>query len=256
MTSDSVVVRSCSGIEEFQLCVALQKEVWNFADADLVPLRLFVVADKVGGQVVGAFDQGTLVGFALSVPGLRNGHCYLHSHMAAVRESHRNAGIGRKLKLFQRNDAIARGIDLIEWTFDPLEIKNAFFNIERLGAIAQRYTINQYGVTSSKLHGGLPTDRLIAEWWIRSKRVETLLSSAQRRLYQITKRIEVPADIYAWKAAPETRQKAADVQQRNQREFLHAFGQGLSVLGYERDARGNGSFLLGSWDENWSYASK
>jgi len=256
MTNDLVVVRSCSGIEEFQLCVTLQKEVWNFADADLVPLRLFVVADKVGGQVVGAFDQGTLVGFALSVPGLRNGHAYLHSHMAAVRESHRNAGIGRKLKLFQRNDAIARGIDLIEWTFDPLEIKNAFFNIERLGAIARRYTINQYGVTSSKLHGGLPTDRLIAEWWIRSKRVETVLSSAQRRLFQIARRIEVPTEIYAWKAAPETRQKAADVQQRNQSQFLHAFGQGLSVLGYERDAKGNGTFLLGPWDENWSYASK
>jgi predicted GNAT superfamily acetyltransferase len=256
MTNDSVVVRKCEGIEEFRLCVALQKEVWNFADAELVPLRLFVVADKVGGQVVGAFDRGTMIGFALSVPGLRNGCPYLHSHMAGVSQTHRNAGVGRKLKLFQRDDALARGIDLIEWTFDPLEIKNAFFNIERLGAIARRYTINQYGVTTSALHGGLPTDRLIAEWWLRSRRVEELLANGARRPFEVSRRVAVPAQIYEWKAAPATRQRAADVQQRNQSEFLEAFGQGLSVLGYERDAKGNGAFLLGRWDEDWSYASK
>jgi predicted GNAT superfamily acetyltransferase len=176
--------------------------------------------------------------------------------MAGVRESHRNTGVGRKLKLFQRNDALARGIDLIEWTFDPLEIKNSFFNIERLGAIARRYTINQYGVTTSALHGGLPTDRLIAEWWLRSKRVEALLANGVRRLFEMSRRIEVPAEIHNWKAARATRQRAADVQERNQAEFLNAFGQGLSVLGYERDAKGNGAFLLGRWDENWSYASR
>jgi predicted GNAT superfamily acetyltransferase len=256
MTKDSIVVRRCEGIEEFRLCVELQREVWRFSDAELVPLRLFVVADKVGGQVVGAFDRGVMVGFALSVPGLRNGHPYLHSHMAGVRETHRNAGIGRKLKLFQRDDAIARGIDLIEWTFDPLEIKNAFFNIERLGAISRRYTINQYGVTSSALHGGLPTDRLIAEWWVRSKRVESLLANGSQRKHQTSQRVVVPSEIYEWKATPATRARAAEVQQHNQKQFLEAFAAGLSVLGYERDAKGTGTFLLGRWDEDWSYASK
>src|ERR1700741_5673119 len=104
-------------------------------------MAMFVVADKVGGQVMGAFDGGGMVGFALSVPGTRTGHVYLHSHMLAVRKDHRNSGLGRRLKLLQREDALARGIELIEWTFDPLEIKNAHLNIERLGPIARRYNI-------------------------------------------------------------------------------------------------------------------
>ena len=140
---------------------------------------MFVVADKVGGQVMGAFDGEVMVGFALSVPGTRTGHVYLHSHMLAVRKDHRNGGLGRRLKLMQREDALARGIELIEWTFDPLEIKNAYLNLEKLGAIARRYNINQYGITSSPLQGGLPSDRLIAEWWLKSKRVETLLATGK-----------------------------------------------------------------------------
>ncbi len=254
--SNPIEVRKCSGSDEFRLCVALQQQVWNFTDAELVPLRMFVVADKVGGQVIGAFDGSELIGFALSVPGHRNGHSYLHSHMAAVHERYRNSGVGRKLKLFQREEALSRNIALMEWTFDPLEIKNAFFNVRRLGAIMRHYNINQYGVTTSVLHGGLPTDRLIAEWWLRSNRVERLLRDGTEPKFEAVKKIEVPAEIYAWKAAPETRDQAAKVQERNREEFLQAFREGLSVLGYERDAKGNGVFVLGNWDESWSYATK
>ncbi len=256
MTSGPIELRRCHDIEDFRACVALQKEVWNFTDAELVPLRMFVVADKVGGQVMGAFDGKTLVGFALSVPGTRSGHIYLHSHMLAVRKDHRNGGLGRRLKLMQREDAIARGIDLIEWTFDPLEIKNAYLNIEKLGAIARRYNINQYGITSSPLQGGLPSDRLIAEWWLRSKRVNTLLQDGKNPPFQNQGSIPVPAQIYDWKATAETRPKAQQVQESNRDEFLRSFGEGLAVLGYERDAEGNGTFLLGRWDEKWSYASE
>ena len=256
MTSGSIELRRCHGIEDFRACVALQKEVWNFTDAELVPLRMFVVADKVGGQVMGAFDGKTLVGFALSVPGTRSGHVYLHSHMLAVRKDHRNGGLGRRLKLMQREDAIARGIDLIEWTFDPLEIKNAYLNIEKLGAIARRYNINQYGITSSPLQGGLPSDRLIAEWWLRSKRVNTVLQEGKNPSFHTEASIPVPAQIYDWKASAETRPKAQQVQESNRNEFLRTFGEGLAVLGYERDAEGNGKFLLGRWDEKWSYASE
>src|SRR5579871_3235195 len=173
--SEAIVVRHCHGIEELRACVALQKDVWNFSDADLVPLRMFVVAEKVGGQVIAAFAENEMVGFALSVPGFRAGHSYLHSHMLAVRKQYQNAGLGRRLKLLQREDALASGFELIEWTFDPLEIKNAYLNIAKLGAISRRYTVNQYGLSSSPLQGGLPTDRLVAEWWLRSRRVETLL---------------------------------------------------------------------------------
>ncbi len=256
MTHGSIELRSCRGIEEFRACVALQKEVWNFTDAELVPLRMFVVADKVGGQVMGAFAGSVMVGFALSVPGTRSGHVYLHSHMLAVRKDHRNSGLGRRLKLMQREEALSRGIELIEWTFDPLEIKNAYLNIEKLGAIARRYNINQYGITSSPLQGGLPSDRLIAEWWLKSKRVETLLHREKKPPFQSEQAIAVPAQIYEWKAAAETRAKARQVQERNREQFLSAFAAGLAVLGYERDPEGNGKFLLGHWDEKWSYASE
>ena len=95
--------------------------------------------------------------------------------MTAVLETYRDRGIGRRLKLLQRDDAMKRGIFLVEWTFDPLEMKNAYLNFMRLGAIARRYLPNCYGVTTSPLHGGMPTDRLIAEWWLDSPRVQTLL---------------------------------------------------------------------------------
>jgi predicted GNAT superfamily acetyltransferase len=256
LTAESVELRRCHGIEDFRACVTLQKEVWNFTDAELVPLRMFVVADKVGGQVMGAFDGKVMVGFALSVPGTRSGHVYLHSHMLAVRKDHRNGGLGRRLKLMQREDAIARGIELIEWTFDPLEIKNAYLNIEKLGAIARRYNINQYGITSSPLQGGLPSDRLIAEWWLKSKREETLLASGKNPPIHSDTEIAVPAEIYEWKSAVETRRQAQQVQERNREQFVGAFAERLAVLGYERDQQGNGKFLLGRWDEKWSYASE
>lgn len=256
MSADAIVIRRCEGLDELRACVALQKEIWNFSDAELVPMRMFVVAEKVGGQVMGAFDGSEMVGFALSVPGMRSGHIYLHSHMLAVRKEHRNSGLGRRLKLLQREEALTRGIELIEWTFDPLEIKNAYLNIEKLGAIARRYNINQYGITSSPLQGGLPSDRLIAEWWLNSRRVETLLATGKVPSFNQKSAIEVPAQIYEWKAAAETRGQAQQVQERNREGFLQAFEHGLAVLGYKRDSTGNGQFLLGEWDEKWSYASE
>ena len=137
-----------------------------------------------------------------------------------------------------------------------LEIKNAYLNIERLGAIARRYNLNQYGITSSPLQGGLPSDRLIAEWWLNSKRVETLLNTGKSPAFTADSVVEVPTQIYQWKAAEETRSRAREVQEGNREKFLRYFAEGLAVLGYERDASGNGKFLLGRWDEKWSYASK
>ena len=256
MTQSAMVIRNCRGLDELSACVSLQKEVWSFTDAELLPLRMFVVADKIGGQVIGAFDEGKLVAFALSLPGSRGGHCYLHSQMLAVQSAYRNAGLGRQIKLFQRKDALARGFELMEWTFDPLEIKNAYLNIERLGAIARRYHVNQHGITSSPLQGGLPSDRLVAEWWLKSKRVETLLDQASRQEFETLKTISVPAQIYQWKASPATRERAREVQERNRQDFLQAFSEGLVVLGYERDPQGAGKFLLGRWKENWMYPAE
>ena len=253
MSADAIVIRKCHQLDEMRACVALQKEVWDFSDADLVPLRMFVVAEKVGGQVIGAFAGNEMAGFALSVPGARGGRSYLHSHMLAVRKQHQNAGLGRRIKLFQREDALARSFELIEWTFDPLEIKNAYLNIEKLGAIARRYTVNQYGITSSPLQGGLPTDRLVAEWWLKSKRVDMLLQTGKKPRVETVTTISVPAQIYDWKSSPTTRSQAKEVQDRNREQFVKAFADGLTVLGYERDEQGSGNFLLGRWEEKWMY---
>lgn len=257
ISAESVTIRKCEALAEMQACFALQKEVWKFSDADLIPVRMFVVASKIGGHVIGAFDEKPgrqeLVAFALAIPGSRNGHSYIHSHMLAVRAEYRNGGLGRRMKLYQREDALARGFELMEWTFDPLEIKNAYLNIEKLGAITRRYNVNQYGITSSPLQGGLPSDRLVAEWWLRSKRVESVLTAAPRAGFECRATVEVPGEIYEWKADAAMRPRALAVEERNRELFARAFSDGLSVLGYERDAQGNGRFLLGHWDEGWKY---
>ncbi len=249
----AVTIRKCEALEEMQACFALQKEVWAFSDADLVPVRLFVVANKIGGHVIGAFDGKDLVGFALAIPGMRHGHSYLHSQMLAVRLAYRNGGLGRRLKLYQRDDALAHGFELMEWTFDPLEIKNAYLNIEKLGAIARRYNLSQYGITTSPLQGGLPTDRLVAEWWMKSRRVTAVLNGGRRPDFEPRVSIAVPAEIYDWKGSASTRSRALEVQTKNREQFNSAFAEGLVVLGYERNGDGNGRFLLGSWDEEFGY---
>jgi len=254
VSKDSLVLRHCTSLEDFALCVSLQREVWGFSDEELVPLRIFSLSPKIGGQVVGAWDGETFVGYAMAIPGNRHGHPYLHSHMVAVKGGYRNTGLGRRLKLFQRDDAIARGYELMEWTFDPLEIKNSYFNLERLGAIARRYNVNQYGITNSPLQGFLPTDRLVAEWWMTSHRVNMLLATGHHASFEAELHVDVPHQIYDWKADPAMRAKALEIQDRNRDLLQDAFSLGLSCLGYERDIEGNGRFQLGHWEENLSYA--
>ena len=255
-----ISIRACSGFDELEACVQLQIETWGYDPSDVVPRKAFLVAQKIGGQVIGAFDTEIagvsaeggpepLVGFAMSWPGVKTGkgepRPYLHSHMLAVQEGYRNRGLGRQMKLEQRRDALARGIRTMEWTFDPLEIKNAFLNIRRLGAIACRYEVNFYGVSSSRLQGGLPTDRLVAEWQLDSPRVEATLEGRPAVVHVIEERIPVPASIYQWKASEAGRELALAVQLENRRKFQQAFSQGLAVVGFTLDAEGNGVFELG-----------
>jgi predicted GNAT superfamily acetyltransferase len=207
-----------------------------------------VVAQRIGGQVIGAFEDDTLVGFAMSLPGYRDGKPYLHSHMLAVLPQYRNLGVGRSLKLAQRDDGIARGFDLMEWTFDPLEIRNAHLNIARLGAIVRRYQPDFYGPSSSPLQGGLPTDRLYAEWWLRSDRVAGILRGEAQTI-EIIERVTVPHTIYQWKQDAQYRGLAQALQSKNREALESAFHHGLAVVGYERDAQDNGVFLLGHWKE-------
>jgi len=184
--------------------------------------------------VFGAFDRGRMVGFCFAIPGIKPGAMpYLHSHMLGVLPEYRNAAVGRRLKLVQREEALARGIQLIEWTFDPLELKNAFLNIEKLGAIVRRYVPNLYGTTSSPLHGGLPTDRMYAEWWLECP--------ARPRPVKAVERIAYPANIAAIRA--EDPERAIAIQAENGRRFQEAFARGLAVTGFER-SDAEGTYLL------------
>lgn len=160
---ERITIRWLVTPDEMQACVDLQKLVWGFSDLEIVPHRMFVVAQRTGGQVIGAFERERAVGFPLAFIAYRDRRIYIHSHMTAVLPEYQNHGIGRQLKLAQRDDALSRGVDLIEWTFDPLQLRNAYFNIARLGAIVREYLPNVYGSTSSPLHHGLPTDRLVAQ---------------------------------------------------------------------------------------------
>jgi predicted GNAT superfamily acetyltransferase len=239
-------IRPLTVREDLKAAVRLQRQIWGFEDVDLIPLRLFVVASKIGGQVYGAFDGAQLIGFCMAIPGLKpGGKTYLHSHMLGVLAPYRNTGVGRNLKLIQRDDAIERGIDLIEWTFDPLEIKNAFFNMERLGAIVRRYVPNQYGTTSSPLHGGLPTDRCIAEWWLSSDRVKTVLEGKRFETNPAEVRIAIPSGIATIRANEPAR--ARDIQQKACQQFRAAFDRGLAVIGFEKTEQA-GTYLLGKWE--------
>lgn len=234
-------------LDHFQQCVDIQGAVWGYEDSDIVPRRMFLLAQKIGGQVIGAAHADTpqtLVGFAMALPAYRDGKPYFHSHMLAVLPDYRNAGLGRRLKLAQRDDAIARGIDLMEWTFDPLEIKNAYLNITKLGAISRRYHADFYGPSSSHLQGGLPTDRLYAEWWLRSPRVEAALSG-QPLTPPVLDRVTVPQAIAEWKRSSHLSEQAKALQTANRIALQSAFARNLAVVGYERDDEGNGIFLLG-----------
>ena len=256
-----IAIRACTGFDELEACVQLQIETWVYDANDVVPRKSFLVAQKIGGQVIGAFDNEipdasgggaaeSLVGFALSLPGMKTGSgepkAYMHSHMLAVKEQYRNRGLGKQLKLEQRREALARGIRLMEWTFDPLEIKNAFMNIHRLGATVCCYREDFYGLSSSRLQGGLPTDRLLAEWRLDSPRVLGILEGRTAGKQVIEERILVPASIYEWKASHANRERALTVQLENRRKFQQAFFQGLAVLDFSLDAEGNGAFELGS----------
>ena len=241
-----IEIRPLYQFEEFAEAIRLQQTIWGFDDMEMLPLRSFVVYEKIGGQLFGAYDAGEMVAFLIAVPGIKPGpRPYLHSHMLGVLPAWRNAGVGRRLKLRQRQEALERGIELIEWTFDPLELKNAFFNLERLGAVVRQYAENQYGVTASPLHGGLPTDRCIAEWWIGSPRVRAVLAgeTVARRTEEV-ERIVYPSDIGRIRSQDPGR--AREIQQANGEKFQRAFERGLAVTGFERSET-EGTYLLEPW---------
>src|SRR5262245_14175193 len=190
-------------IELLRQCVEIQRRAWGFSDEDLVPARILVVCSKIGGQVFGALDSnGRVIGFLNAFPGIREGKVYLHSQMMGVLPEFQNLGIGKALKLAQREEALGRGISRIEWPFDPLDIRNAHFNLENLAVICRRFYVNTYGISSSQLQAGLPTDRLVGEWFLESRRVkERILRRGFKRQDSTCRSVDLPLEIGKLKAS-------------------------------------------------------
>jgi predicted GNAT superfamily acetyltransferase len=213
--------------------VRIQREIWNYPDAELYPFRLFVNLGHIGGHVVGAFtSEGEQVGLVASLPAWRAGRRYFYSLLLGVVAGHEGRGLGRALKLAQRERALADGIDCIEWSFDPLRAKNANLNINRLGALVRRYEPDRYGSLDSRFQRGLPSDRLIAEWWLESPRVQRALAGEPVRdaLERPARVIEIPTDIDALihHRLPE----AQAWQNRVRQLFQKSFAENLMVTGF------------------------
>jgi predicted GNAT superfamily acetyltransferase len=219
-----MMIRPLTELSEFETCVQLQRACWDIPnDVDLVPSRIYLVQTHIGGLVLGAFEGDRLVGFVNAMPGIRDGMPYWHSQMMGIAADHRNSGIGSQLKLAQREHARQRGIHLIQWTYDPLESRNAYLNVQKLGAIVRHYHVNLYGTTTARINKGLDTDRVIAEWWIDRPRVE--VTGDVRRLF-------IPADIQSLKK--QSLKSAQDVQLRVREQFLKNLQDDYFVAGFER----------------------
>ena len=244
--SAEIRVRKCEKLEEFQCCVELQRQIWGEADLEVEPVTAFVVAAHTGGQVLGAFDGGRMIGYTLAVVGVRNSVPYLHSHMTGVLSSYRDKGVGRMLKLFQRDEALSRGIRLVQWTFDPLELRNAHFNLNRLGAICREYLPNLYGVTTSPLHRGLATDRLLVEWQLASARVMAAIQNLTKDSAEAPATIELPGEMERWQQ--ENGPEIQTAQARMREEFTKWFAKGYAAVGL-RTGKGNPAYLLAPWSD-------
>jgi predicted GNAT superfamily acetyltransferase len=228
--ADDIQIHHCDTLSQYEQCVEIEKALWGESLA--VPTAIFVVAHHTGGQILGAYAGDKLIGFTLSLVGERQGATFLHSHMTGVLPAKQNHGVGRRLKLFQRQDALKRGIKLVEWTFDPLELRNAHFNLVRLGAVVRRFIPNCYGVTDSPLHVGMPTDRLVAEWWLDSDRVKHILADNPQPLNVPARTVGIPTNISATRVRE--RVAAIEVQREIRGEFQKLFHGGYVATGLER----------------------
>ncbi len=173
----SIDIRDLRDLADLRAVIEIERRVWGYADAEeAVPLPILAAAVRRGAIVLGAFDQGRMVGAAYSFPAVKQGRLTQWSHMLGVLDAWRDRGVGRDLKLRQRERALDAGVDLIEWTFDPLQAANAHFNLARLGAVVEDYEVNLYGTSTSPLWRGTESDRFVAQWYIREPHVERRLS--------------------------------------------------------------------------------
>lgn len=238
MTKPEIEIREVWEVDELAECVALQRAVFALPEIEISPVRHFVVTTRAGGFTLGAFVENKLVGFVLSVPAFLGNDKFFYSHMTAVSAEFQSYGVGTRLKWTQREKALEKGVKFIKWTFQPVQARNAFFNLEKLGAIVREYQPNFYGTDYSTSHeqdgkNGLDSDRLFAEWHLESEKVVALSKGESfTERAEVKKTIEIPND---WNAlVKENPQQAIAEQTRIKNEFQAAFAEGLIGRSFQR----------------------
>lgn len=240
---EDIVIRECTAIDELDNCVRLQREVFGLPDLEISPRRHLIVSRQAGGWTLGAFVDERLVGFVHHLAGVRGSEIFGYSHMMAVDPAYQNKGVGARLKWSQRERAIQEGRSFINWTWDPMQARNAYFNLNRLGVIVSSYAENFYGtdyVTSPALTGaepaGIDSDRLFAHWQLQSRRVTDLANGAPASGVTVPTKPEAMIDIPAnWtKLCKENPGHAKQEQLRVRHQFQKAFAAGLIAAAFER----------------------
>ncbi len=238
--NQEIEIRECVTLDELHECVKLQQEVFSLPDIELSPVRHLVVTKNAGGFTLGAYAGGELAGFVLSVPAFYLDQRAYYSHMTAVRRDMQGAGVGAKLKWAQRDRSLNEGVKLIRWTFEPWKSRNAFLNLEKLGAVIARYERDFYGTdyNTAAVYGrkiGLASDRLFADWVLDSEKVEKLAAGENyRETAEPAGSISVPSDWF--KIVEESPDAAVAIQQRMRADFEEAFAKGLIVRAFDRNA--------------------
>lgn len=247
MTKEKIIIRECETVKDLSECTRLQREVFTLPDIEVSPVRHLIVTKHAGGFTLGAFVENRLVGFVLSVPAFFGSEKFFYSHMTAVSADFQSHGIGTKLKWAQRTQALSENIKLIKWTFQPVQARNAFFNLEKLGAIVRRYKPNFYGTDYSTFDKqgkeiGLDSDRLFAEWNLKSEKVKKLAKGENfTETDEIARTIEIPND---WNGLLKSDAEFAKSEQtRVKGEFENAFAENLICRSFVRDEQ-NPKYLL------------
>jgi predicted GNAT superfamily acetyltransferase len=238
---EEIQIRECTTIEEFDSCVALQREAFGLPDLEISPRRHLIVSRQVGGWTLAAFAAERMVGFVHYLVGVSpDDEIFGYSHMMSVARDYQNKGVGARLKWAQRERALAEGRTFIKWTWDPMQARNAHFNLNRLGVTVNSYIDNYYGTDyfadptqAVENRPGLQSDRLYARWDLNSQRVVALAAGSQASIeVRPAASVAIPAD---WSAlVKRDPQRARDTQARVRAEFRKAFAEGLVCEGFER----------------------
>ncbi len=238
MSENEIEIRECTGVEDLSQCVALQRETFALPEIEVSPVRHFIVTRRAGGFTLGAFSGAELVGFVLSVAAFLGNERFFYSHMAAVKRDFQSSGVGARLKWAQRDAALSKGVNFIKWTFQPVQARNAFFNLEKLGATIKHYEPNfygtDYGIAAEQTEKiGLDSDRLFAEWHLESEKVQRLASGETfDETDAPVKTVVIPND---WNALVKSDIKTAVAEQtRIKSEFQTAFAENLICRRFER----------------------